>query len=101
MAAQSGIDLSGLILWDASARGPDVALLRDLGALSREELVAVDLDVFGPMEGMDPYGNRERSAPDIELVVHTIRLDKAKVPFPDWFRFAVIEQGGCWWLRIP
>ena len=102
--ARNGVGLSGLFLWDGYGQGSSLTPLRELAHLMSGALISIDLDSASAYIDDQRYSELPRrpdDVADVELVVRTVAEQERQVPYESVSRFGLIEQSGCWWLRLP
>ena len=96
-ADRNAVALSGLLLWDGYRGREATSELQALARLVTEPLVAIDIDAR-IAEPVDTPEDRRRPSPVHALSIRTVR-DLDHVPHEARTEFAIVDQGGCWWLR--
>ncbi len=99
--ARNAVALSGLMLWDGYGRSDATTTLRELARLVEEPLLTLELERMPSSPYADPYARPRRSGEgfDTLLTARTVRaLDR--VPQEARTIFELVDQRGCWWLRL-
>lgn len=98
---RDAIALSGLFLWRGYGSGSAYGTLKDLAALVRQPLLALDIEAARDDRPVPAYARRydDRPARDsarFELAVIVATDDV--VGRTDERRFPLVDEFGCWWL---
>lgn len=99
-SARNALALSGLLLWDGYGGAHATRELQSLARLVVEPLVAIDLDAFDAHASLPTDDEASVRAPPSSrtLTIRTAR-DLDHVPQEARTTFALVDHGGCWWLR--
>lgn len=99
-ADRNAVAFSGLLLWDGYRGREATSELQSLARLVAEPLVAIDLDEAIADSALADAVRRplREPLPRHVLSIRTAR-DLDHVPHEARTEFAIVDQGGCWWLR--
>ena len=96
--------LAGLILWDGYGRGAAIADIRALAGLMKQPLLGVDTPPAsstsanaGNVDSFLPSAPPQAPPPADQLVLRT--ADNAADGNPAAWRFDIVREAGCLWLR--